>query len=486
MFLIIGNGTSVLSQRFFYSMFLLSLLALTGCQNLSLSSAVQSDVQAVAPYGLTDAASSSDEKRPSGWIDEFGDPALLSLIEQSVDQNFDLGVARYRVEAARQQRISSRSSLLPSASLGTDASRSKSNRPASVFSENYSADFSLNWEADLWGKNYASFKAQDLLLQAEQATAEASRLSIAGQVAKTWYQLVTSQLLTELFSKRVENLRTNLEIINSGYRQGLSNALDVYLARTNVSNELINLEAQKEQNRDITRQLQLLLGEYPTGNIVDLEVASSGLPNVPDIDGVTISTDVVRHRFDLQASFLVLAAQDRQLAAAHRARFPSLNIVASIGDSAGEVSQLFDGQSLAWNVVGGLTQPVFSGGRLKAQEDQQLAVLRQSELQYLQSLNIAFSEIEQALTNDQALNQQLVYLEEAIIDAEAGEELAFDQYRRGLVSYIEVLEAQRRAFIAQTSQLNLRNQYLQNRINMYLALGADYLTPTQPEVDYGS
>ncbi|WP_341806392.1 efflux transporter outer membrane subunit [Pseudomaricurvus alcaniphilus] len=448
-------------------------LLLAACQSVPLSDSVSEPVKAAAPFGLLDPDSSaSPERAGAQWLNRFNDPLLRDWVDRAINDNFSLAEARYRVEAARQQRRASGASLWPSLDLGSTAERRKT--ADSARTSEYSASASLAWELDLWGKLYDGFKADDLRLQAEQASLEAARVSLAGQVAKAWYQLVASQQLSSLFEQRVSNLQTNLDIISSGYRQGINNALDVYLARSDLASEQSNLSAQQEQTREATRQLQLLLGEYPSGQLPQLEPGSLSLPSLPALSTATFVTDSVRQRYDLQASFLALAAADRELAAAHKARFPSLTIRGSAGDSSDDFSQLFDGGALAWNLLAGLTQPLFAGGELQARERQRLAELRQLEQRYLQALQTAFAEIEQALTNDGALGARLQQLIAAKTDAEAAEALAFEQYRQGLVSYTAVLEAQRRAFNAQSSVINLRNQLLQNQINMYLALGADY------------
>lgn len=460
----------------------LVLMAIMGCQSVPLSKSVRPEIKDLAPFSLIEASSKEGATAPAAtqqWIRHFDDPLLQSWVERAIADNLGLEEIRYRLEAARYQRKISGSSFWPGLNLGGSGQRSKTNADNSnsgqkSYDNLYSVEASLSWEIDLWGKLYDNYKAADLRWQAEQAAFEASRIALAGQVAKTWYELVASQNLARLLLQRVSNLETNLEIIRSGYRQGIYKALDVYLARSDLASERSNLAQQQEQTRESTRQLQLLLGEYPSGVIDSLASASLTLPDTSSLDTLSISTDSVRHRYDLQASFLELAAADKDLAAAHKARFPSLMITGSGGDSGNDYKNLFDSSSLGWNLLGNLTQPLFAGGRLQAQEQQSLALLRQKEQQYLQALQNAFSEIEQGLSGDDTIRSRLQQLNLSRIDAQAAEDLAFDEYRQGLQNYTAVLEAQRRAFAARSSVITLRKQLLQNRVNIFLALGGNF------------
>ncbi len=462
-----------LTRGLFY---LWALWVLAGCQ----STDIESSVIQQAPFALTDRleaeSNATDEKPlpPTAWLASFNDEQLQRWVEQAVEDNFTLTEARARVEAARQQRIGSRSNLWPTFDLELNQQRQKSNSDGSSYNNDSSISVDIAWEVDLWGKLANSRDAAEFRLQAEQSSYDATKLSLSAQVAKAWFELISANQLSNLLRERIANLTTNLDIIQSGYRQGINNALDVYLAQTDLAAEQNNLQQQAALEKNAVRQLQLLLGDYPSGSLKGLDPDSLSFPALAALEVEQLISDNVRHRPDIQASYLELLASDRELAVAHKNRFPSFRLTASSGDSSDELKNLLDSSSLAWNVFGGISQPLFSGGRLKALEQQQRAVVRQKEQQYLNALHTAFNEVEQSLTNEAALKQQLQSVLSAKSYAEAAEELAFEEYRQGLQTYTAVLEAQRRAFGAQNTVVSIRNQLLQNRISIYLALGGDY------------
>lgn len=459
----------------------MAALLLSGCLSAPLKNETQQRIEDHAPFALTDNAVKSGKltstqvpSAPSAWIDSFNDPSLNQWIAQALSGNFDLAQARSRVEAAQQQRSSSRSNLWPTLDVDLSQQRQKSTDSSTHYQNNANISASVAWEVDLWGKLSDTREASDFRWRAEQARYEASKLSLSAQIAKAWFQLIGAGQLSELLNERVDNLTTNLDIIQRGYRQGINNALDVYLAQSDLANESNSLQQQLATEKNAVRQLQLLLGQYPSGSLDGEPHKSRRFPTLQQLKSQQLSSQNVRHRPDLQASYLELLASNQELAVAHKNRFPSFRLTGSAGDSSDELKNLLDASSLAWNLLGGLSQPLFSGGKLKALEQQQRAVVQQKEQEYLNTLYTAFSEVEQNITNESALKRQLEFVSASKSYAEAAEELAFEEYRQGLQNYTSVLEAQRRAFNAQNNVISIRNQLLQNRINLYLALGGDY------------
>ena len=119
-------------------------------------------------------------------------------------------------------------------------------------------------------------------------------------------------------------------------------------------------------------------------------------------------------------------------------------------------------------------------------EQQARLQVEQTEQQYLQQVYQAFADVENSISERDSLNQQYAYYIKAQENALAAEKLSFDKYLRGLVSYTTVLESQRRSFDAQTTVIQLTNQLLQNRIELYQALGGNYLVSDSQITQQGS
>ena len=139
-----------------------------------------------------------------------------------------------------------------------------------------------------------------------------------------------------------------------------------------------------------------------------------------------------------------------------------------------EFSDLLEGGASGWSLAFGLTQPLFNAGRLAAQEEQALIQVRIAEQAWLDRVYRAFAEVENAISRTASLDARYEAQLEAQKNSRAALQLALDQYQRGLVTYTTVLESQRQAFDAAATVVQLKNQRLQNRLVLYIALGGDF------------
>ena len=328
----------------------------------------------------------------------------------------------------------------------------------------------LGYEVDLWGKLSDSNRQANLNYLAQQARFEQAKQQLVADVVKGWFDVVTAKQLLDLYKRREANALQNLDIIESGYRQGLNEALDVYLARNELNNERSRIATQQASLLTTARVLERLLGDYPKGIISannDLPVINTDIP-------LGLPSELITRKPTLRANWYQLLASDANLAYAHKQRFPSLNLTASLSDTTDRVSDLFSPSSLAWSLLGSISAPIFNGGRLKANEEIARLNSQKQEQQYLQTLYDAFSDVENAITLQQSLKAQYTSTLEAQENALAAEQLSFEQYQSGLVSYTTVLDAQGRSFDAQSSLISIKNQLIANRVNLHLALGGDF------------
>jgi outer membrane protein TolC len=258
--------------------------------------------------------------------------------------------------------------------------------------------------------------------------------------------------------------------VASGYRQGLNDALDLYLARNQVERERANVAQQEQAQLEARAALQLSLARYPDGGIV----IEGELPVPVDTIPAGLPSELLTRRPDIQQAWFRLLAADAELAASHKARFPRLSLVGSTGVTSVEFADLVAGGASGWSLAFGLTQPLFDAGRLAAQEEQALAQVRIAEQAWLDQVYRAFAEVENAISRTVSLDKRYAALIEGEKNSRAALQLALDQYQRGLVSYTTVLESQRQAFDAAATVVQLKNQRLQNRLGLYIALGGDF------------
>lgn len=408
------------------------------------------------------------------WLAAFDDPALTSLVNEAVINNYALAQERARLLQAEQTVVITRANRFPDLDVSLNGSRRAFDDAsgARAISETYDITAGARWEVDIWGRLSKEQQSAQLAFAAQQARLEQTERDVAASTASLFFDVMQAQQLLEVAQRRLDNSIESEDIVSSGYRQGLNDALDLYLARNTRERQEANYAQQEQLLAEAISRLQLALARYPDGR---MEIERQ-LPVIADPIPVGLPSELLMRRSDLQESWLNLLAADADLAAAHKARFPSLTLVGSAGLASIDFADLFDGDTSTWSIAGGLSQPLFNAGRLRALEDQAYARVQQAEQQYLQLVYQAFADVENSISRADSLSERYESFLEAERNSAAALLLALEQYQRGLVSYTTVLESQRQAFDAETTVVELRNQLLQNRLELYRALGGDFAT----------
>jgi NodT family efflux transporter outer membrane factor (OMF) lipoprotein len=200
-------------------------------------------------------------------------------------------------------------------------------------------------------------------------------------------------------------------------------------------------------------------GEYP-----------DAFPEIP----AGLPADLVSRRPDLAAAERRLAAAGLRLESSKASLYPRISLTASGGTASEAIGDLLDGDFRVWALIGNLTQPIFEGGRLLADVDRNEAAREEAIYNYAGAVLNAFAEVESVLAAEEYLTEQERALAVAAEQAEAASRLAVDRYRAGLDEYIPVLESQRRTLTNQSTLLETQRIRLENRVDLYLALGGGF------------
>ena len=393
------------------------VLIATGCADAPIRNAA--NTSGVIPEHWTTTQSSTNQIM-TDWVDTFADSALTALVNNSLNNNFDLKVAAARVDAARQQTIIAGAGRWPQ--LGF---------------------------ADLQG----------------------ARLSLAARTAQSYFELIEANLQAEVAEQSSKDRRTIVDLVRGRFARGLTRGLDLRLALT----DLANAEAQVAQSRNqvliVTRRLEVLLGRYPNGHR-DRRIESLGfLPMPPTVLSVGLPSQLLERRPDLVAAFSRLRAMDSRVESAKKALLPRITLTASGGASSAALTELVDPRAAAWNLATGLLQPIFTGGRLKGEIRLNEALTKEALYQYQSTALNAFREVEQALAAEQWLRVQEQALHKAVEQTRASRKLAVTSYQQGLIEILTLLDSYRSTLNAQSAHLTVQRQLLSNRIELYLALG---------------
>lgn len=415
------------------------------------------------------------------WWTSFGSSDLDALVDEAFERNYDLQAAAAAVAAAAAQARIVGADLKPQVGANLDGGKRQqvfvglpipgSGGVLQSRSSSYSTGLNVSWEPDLWGRLRAGEAAAVADAAAAAADYEGARLSLAGQIAKAWFDVMEAELQVELALDTVESRAKSTDRLAARYRRGVATPLDLRLARSNQAEAESAVELRRRQLDAGRRRLETLLGRYPAGKV---STAAIQLPGVPPPVPVGLPSELVTRRPDLQAAERRLAAAGFRIREARRALYPRITLTGSGGTSGAALEDLVDGDFSVWSLAGSILQPIFQGGRLRAAVDLSESARDRALAAYAQSVLRAFAEVETALAAERLLSAEAEAAARATEESKAAERLAVDRYLAGLGDYLTILESQRRAFLSESRLLTLRALLLSNRVDLHLALGGDF------------
>ena len=415
------------------------------------------------------------------WWDDFDDGGLASAVDVALSQNYDLRAAAARLEQAAADARAAEGDLQPTVQSTFNGSRRKQNfvgfpipgaegRVLSTVSTNYGVSLDVSWEIDLWGRLRNTARAALADLQASAADLRGAQLSIAGQTTKAWFAIAEAQQQIDLSSQTVQSFRSSAEQVRERFEAGIRPALDLRLALLNLSNAEAQLQQRRQQFDVATRQLELLLGQYADG-VFD---TPAELPAITPVVPAGLPADLVARRPDLVAAERELTAFLVRADVARTDLLPRFSLTGSTGTSTDGLRSLIDGNFGVWSLVGNVVAPLWQGGRLRAQVARAEARGAEALANYANAALTAYAEVETALSAEEFLAERERHLAESTLQARAAERLADERYRAGLETYITVLDSQRSAVNAEADLIAARRTRLENRVDLYLALGGGF------------
>jgi outer membrane protein, multidrug efflux system len=437
-------------------------------------------------YPLPEQWQSSTSQTPgptvTHWLAALDVAELDALIQEALDKNLALRRTGEGVHAARAMADLMRSQTRPHVGIAMEGRWGESstkqggqrNHQSQV---RYNGLLTISWEIDVWGRLADQAAAAQADLFAAQADLAAARLSVAARVAKTWLEGIAAGQMLRLARQTEQSYALGTRKVRERFERGLATALDMRQAELYWAAARGSLLRREEERTAAARRLQQLIGRYPDGRLT----VQADFPELSTAIPAGLPADMLERRPDLQASLRRLAATDHRVAASRKAFLPQVRLTGDAGAGGSHLRNSSPGRHTLWDLAGGLTQPVFQGGRLMAQWAEAGADARKAWIDYVQTLETALAEVEQALDNESRSNDRLATLALAAVQADRAGELALQYYGSGRLDLLNVLEAQRRAYAAHMERIETSAWRLQNRVDLHLALGGDFIDPMAVE-----
>lgn len=428
------------------------------------------------------------------WVSAFNDAALQDLIVEALTNNNDLRAAAANLTQARARARISRADLLPTVGANFSASRNAividptsaaqagasgggtgGGAPADadkrLWINNYSLGGQVSWEIDIWGRLLDETRASYQDAAAAYADLAGAELSIAARTAQAWFSLIEARQQRELAERDVIARDSNLRVTDRRYERGVASSLDVRLSRSALGTSRANLALRQRLENEASRSLEVLLGRYPAA---ELE-ATDALPLLPALDGAGAPGDILARRPDLVAAEARMNAMGLRSRAARKQLLPQFTLTSQVNTSGPQFADLVDAKRLAGNLIGGVFQPLFQGGRLKYNSERARADAEASVFNYVQTVLGAYEEAENAIAAETLLAAREDALRLAFEEAAAAEELTERRYSSGAATIFNLLDAQTRRISAESQYIQAKQQRVSNRVQLYLAVGGDFL-----------
>lgn len=417
-----------------------------------------------------------------GWRDVFTDPSLQRVIEVSLANNRDLRVAVLNIEKARAQYRVQDAALFPTvnASAGGSGSRtpaSLSSTGETLIAHQYSASLGFSsYEIDLFGR-VRSLSEQ--ALQQFLSTAEARRstqISLVAEVATSYLTLAADQDRLKLARDTLQSQSDSYRLNQRSFELGVSSALTLSQTQTSVDTARVDVERYTAQVAQDRNALMLLVGAELPEELLPQALPDGATATANPLAAIPpgLPSELLQRRPDILQAERDLKAANAYIGAARAAFYPRISLTASAGTSSSELSGLFKSGSGAWSFAPQISLPIFDGGANRA--NLKIATVSRdiSVAQYEKAIQTAFREVSDALAQRGTLGRQLD-AQQSLVNATAESyRLSEARFRRGVDSYLSVLDSQRSLYTAQQDLIGTRLSRFTNLVTFYKTLGGGW------------
>ena len=406
---------------------------------------------------------------PDRWWLAFEDPELHMLIDSALKSNLPLEAVWFQLQEVRALVDIASSARVPDVFLQLQSGFNIP-EPDFVGGENTQLSLRANYEADLWGRIRYSVHAEEFRFKASYFDYKTAAVSLSGEIALTWYRLKATKIQLQLINEQTETNEQVLALIRNRFASGQVRGVDILRQQQLIENtrqQQTGLELQLEL---LENQLSVLLGR-PPGEFYEI---AAELPELPPLPLTGIPLQLVNRRPDVQSSFYMLQAADREVAAAISNKYPRLNLSMNAAMRSNTLEGLFESQALS--IAGSLLAPVFYGGRLNAEVDRAEAVRQQLLNDYVQTVLIAFQEIENALIREEKQLRLIELIQEQVELNEKTFGQLRAEYLSGSIPYLDVLLTLNQQQQLRRELIEAKLELLEIRIALYRALAGGFET----------
>ncbi len=437
------------------------------------------DLPAAFQYKDAEARETAD----IDWWEQFQDPMLDRLITEALSNNRNIGIAAANIEQAAGVLMQARSPLFPQAGYsGTGARERASEAEDSLFSSilsnprnSYQAFAGASWEIDLWGRIRRLSESAQAELSATEEAWRGVILSLVSSVASNYIQLLGLDEQLRISEETLATYAESVKLFDLRFQYGQVSQMTLEQARSRYETAAAAIPQIESQIAQVENSLSILLARNPEPVERGKTIHQLHLPPVPP----DLPSDLLVNRPDIQQAEQNLISANARIGAVKALYFPTISLTGAFGFASMELHNLFERPSRAWNYAGSITGPIFTGGAIHGQVKQAEAIRKAALLNYAQTVQNSFADVENALVARKKLVEQIRAQERLVKANREYVRLARLQYEGGYLPYSTVLQAEQQLFPSELDYSRYRTSLFISLVNIYKAMGGGWITEAE-------
>jgi multidrug efflux system outer membrane protein len=480
----------------------LALLALAGCKvgpnykrpvvntPAAYRGGLAPDIDAAAPPNAVPLGAQK-------WDTVFTDPVLQDLIREALKNNYDVKIAADRVleeqaavgvtragqfptltGGASYDAIHLPSGLLSSLGSNNNNGSNSANNNSTTSSNYYAGGLTASaaWNLDFWGYYRRMTEAQRAEYRATQWAQQTTYATIVEDVATDYYQIRTLDAELQTTRETIKARQDAVDLTRTLESAGAKSLVDVREAEELLYTAQAALPDYERQIAQAENNLSIILGRNPGPILRDTAQSSAIIANPPHPTAVPVGlpSDLLERRPDVRRAEELLVQANANIGVARAQFFPSLSLSDSSGTSSSQLKKIFTSGNVYTYAVGSLSQPIFDGGKIRANYREVKAKDQELIDTYQQTIAGAFRDVSNSLT---AYTKTREYREQQEKQTKASADalrLARIRYNAGATSYLEVLTSDATLYQSQLTLQAAQQQEALALVQLYNALGGGW------------
>jgi NodT family efflux transporter outer membrane factor (OMF) lipoprotein len=409
------------------------------------------------------------------WWLRFNDPILTKMVEGALQNNFDLKQAAYRVAQAKAAMRVAQGGFYPTINLNAGYNYNQNVTVPGATSQVGSVGLEMQWEIDIIGAVRNRAKSQKAAFLASQEEYDGVMTALVAQTVETYIQLRTAQWRLRVIEGNLASQKETMQITQARFNTGLASALDVAQAKSIYYATEAQVPAMETKIAEYINQMGILLGEIPWNLANELALPDEATDLTPHmLVSVGIPAEVLRRRPDVRAAEKTIDAKAAMVGARIDDWLPRFFVTGQFGYASTNFQNLFDSNHMYWQVAPSMQWTIFSGTTLTGNIQSARAQLEEAINDYNNTVLTALQEVDNAMTHYRHVSAEVVATQKAFEQAKLTNDLALDLYKKGLVDFQNVLDAQRYLLQYEDDLVVAKSSVSLALVQLYRALGSDW------------